>query len=1031
MGNELSTKKRFQVIEEEHLIFEGFSNKLSTHNNNIEQNMIIIEDKEDVLISNIFHITLDSSDKRKYLYLKEYNEYLLSQNDDIKFRIKNLEYIIEYLMKDYRNPLNYLFECFHRSIEMIELNPSHKYDDNYREIHRILSYYIGTVLTEPEELEMELEMNDRYNSFKKYLNNCNADELGFCIYDIVSEIKDHDISLKLFFIFLFKAIHEQNSEKKSFFFDNIIETLGKNISILTSVFLAYPFSVKYYLDLSFRDYTIKTGANFENQIHISKYLDISPLEGSLTEFKSIFSLNTHKSEIKSILNEYTNILNSYLGKVADFLIILSELDKDGIVIDMAFEVIRLNMDKIKTMKNNRILSKNTFLFNLLIILNKIVFKEYDEGTKNDYNFSKFIFKVVENIDPLFSLTDKYIPFDKFDRMNPDIVHNFMEDQNYKDQIPEEFNIYTKLFFIHETISKFVISTFNISYENIGKKIKAFTSLQNYNINENPELQTLLYIQIIMDIYLRNKDCNTDLLRFSEISTFLIFSLNNQKYSQTKLISLKYLSYKTFLDDFYNYINFDDNFTISLLPQYIYENLFVIVKYIKRHDENTLIDNLSCCKSLTYYSLIFSCQENLIKNPHFRMEIFDIMIFIFSNYTLQDNTKKLFSLLNEGFIKQSLMVSILKVFVEAERLGTSNQFYEKFVVRAKILILIQNINKGFGNLFEDNIKLYIEKYPEEGKKLVNSLLNDLIYLNDECIDNLKTIKSYQDLISDKTRYDKMTLENKRFEENKFKEKDRIVRVQIKLFNNSLKFLITLCNHIQNFFIENNFITTLSGFLNYSLKIFGSPLDQTLKLKNINEYNFNPNTILGLILSAYAAFFEKKEFIKAVIKDERSYNFVNFDRAKNLAANNKNITMTDNDFNKYVSFVDTLRKEEKIIKSEEINYDDAPQEFFDGLTFNIMTDPVKLPKSNVIVDRKTIETHLLSDQTDPFNREPLNKDMLIPCPELKKRIEEYMINKKNEKIKNNKSIHEKKEVNEINEANEVNVTKEQNEIKEIKQ
>ena len=190
----------------------------------------------------------------------------------------------------------------------------------------------------------------------------------------------------------------------------------------------------------------------------------------------------------------------------------------------------------------------------------------------------------------------------------------------------------------------------------------------------------------------------------------------------------------------------------------------------------------------------------------------------------------------------------------------------------------------------------------------------------------------------------------------------------------------------------------------MKIFGSPLDITLKLKNINEYNFNPNSILGILLSIYSAFYEKKEFIKAVIKDERSYNFTNFDRAKNLAANNKNITMTDDEFNKYVIFVDTLRKEEKIIKSEEINYDDAPQEFYDGLTFNIMTDPVKLPKSNVVVDRKTIETHLLSDQTDPFNREPLTKDMLIPCPELKKRIEEYIINKKKEKNKN-------KDVNEI--------------------
>ena len=88
---------------------------------------------------------------------------------------------------------------------------------------------------------------------------------------------------------------------------------------------------------------------------------------------------------------------------------------------------------------------------------------------------------------------------------------------------------------------------------------------------------------------------------------------------------------------------------------------------------------------------------------------------------------------------------------------------------------------------------------------------------------------------------------------------------------------------------------------------------------------------------------------------------------------------------------------ILKSEEISYDDAPQEFLDGLTFLIMTDPVKLPKSQVILDRKTIETHLLSDQTDPFNREPLTKEMLIPCPLLKAKIEEYMKKKKEEKVK----------------------------------
>ena len=314
-----------------------------------------------------------------------------------------------------------------------------------------------------------------------------------------------------------------------------------------------------------------------------------------------------------------------------------------------------------------------------------------------------------------------------------------------------------------------------------------------------------------------------------------------------------------------------------------------------------------------------------------------------------------------------------------------------------MILIENINKSYGRLFDENIKEYIDKYPEEGKKMVNNLLNDLIYLNDECLDNLKVIKNYQDLIADKVRYNKMSYENKRFEDSRFKTKDKLVRAQIKLFNPSLKFLVSICKILQNFFIKNDFITQLAGFLNYSLNIFGSPFNNDLKIKNLEDYSFNPHSILGSILSIYSAFYDKIPFIDAVIKDERSYNYNNFDRVKNIVANNKNITISEKEFDNYITFVNNLRREERIVKNQQINYDDAPQEYLDALTFLVMNDPVKLPKSQVIVDRKTIETHLLSDQTDPFNREPLTKEMLIPCPELKAKIEEYIRNKKNEKLK----------------------------------
>jgi len=52
--------------------------------------------------------------------------------------------------------------------------------------------------------------------------------------------------------------------------------------------------------------------------------------------------------------------------------------------------------------------------------------------------------------------------------------------------------------------------------------------------------------------------------------------------------------------------------------------------------------------------------------------------------------------------------------------------------------------------------------------------------------------------------------------------------------------------------------------------------------------------------------------------------------------------------------------------------------------IMTDPVKLPKSETVIDRLVIKKHLLSDKTDPFNRAPLKEEDLIEMPELKKEI-----------------------------------------------
>lgn len=73
-------------------------------------------------------------------------------------------------------------------------------------------------------------------------------------------------------------------------------------------------------------------------------------------------------------------------------------------------------------------------------------------------------------------------------------------------------------------------------------------------------------------------------------------------------------------------------------------------------------------------------------------------------------------------------------------------------------------------------------------------------------------------------------------------------------------------------------------------------------------------------------------------------------------------------------------------------DPPDEFMDPIMSTLMTDPVILPSSKVTVDRSTIARHLLSDQTDPFNRSPLTMDQVQSNVDLKTEIKTWIDQKR---------------------------------------
>ena len=53
-------------------------------------------------------------------------------------------------------------------------------------IHRTLANYISTFLSDPSLFNKSISDEEKYKSFEKYLSQCDMDELGFILYDIIS-----------------------------------------------------------------------------------------------------------------------------------------------------------------------------------------------------------------------------------------------------------------------------------------------------------------------------------------------------------------------------------------------------------------------------------------------------------------------------------------------------------------------------------------------------------------------------------------------------------------------------------------------------------------------------------------------------------------------------------------------------------------------------------------------------------------------------------------------------------------------------
>ncbi|KAG9417063.1 Ubiquitin conjugation factor E4 B [Aphanomyces cochlioides] len=130
-----------------------------------------------------------------------------------------------------------------------------------------------------------------------------------------------------------------------------------------------------------------------------------------------------------------------------------------------------------------------------------------------------------------------------------------------------------------------------------------------------------------------------------------------------------------------------------------------------------------------------------------------------------------------------------------------------------------------------------------------------------------------------------------------------------------------------------------------------------------------------------------FIGALAADGR-FESVRFRRAAVLLRSDPSLTSVWRE--KFLQVVEQTEQLMTLHEEMETRLGAVPDEYLDPILHTLMLHPVQLPSGH-IVDRTMIERHLLSASVNPFSREPLTLDMLLPCTELQQQIERFVRSK----------------------------------------
>ncbi|KAJ3697941.1 hypothetical protein LUZ61_001646 [Rhynchospora tenuis] len=455
---------------------------------------------------------------------------------------------------------------------------------------------------------------------------------------------------------------------------------------------------------------------------------------------------------------------------------------------------------------------------------------------------------------------------------------------------------------------------------------------------------------------------------------------------------------------------------AFIPEHFFDDamdLLILTSRIPRALEAFALDDF------LNFIIMFMASPSYIKNPYLRAKMVEVLncwiphrrqafylhflsATVFCNLCLSsswDCVRSFFFSCCSGFSATAslfeghqlsldyLVRNLLKLYVDIGFSSSNTQFFDRFNIRHNIAELLEYLWEVPSH---KNALRQIAKEEEKGVYLnfLNFLINDSIYLLDESLNKILELKQIEAEMANTAEWERRPAQEREERTRTFHSSENIARYEMKLANEDVGMLSFTAEQIPAPFLLPEMVDRVAGMLNYFLFQLAGPQRKSLTVKDPEKYEFRPKQLLKQIAEIYvhiARGDKEGVFAEAISKDGRSYNEQLFATAVSLLWK---IGADPRVIEEFVQLGAKAKAAASQAMDTEAALGEIPDEFLDPIQYTLMKDPVILPSSKVSVDRAVIQRHLLSDNTDPFNRSHLTQDMLIPDTELKLRIEEFL-------------------------------------------